>query len=294
MHRRQFLMSSSAIASTTLILPLFARADEEPRKDLEFVVVTDTHLGYQDKDSALKLWAKTAAAIDKNPGEFVLHLGDVVDRGVDEQYPRYLEARKQIRKPVHEIPGNHDPAETFQKHIRQEIDFAFVHDWLRVVLVNNSHTDSHDGFLTDKQLTWLADQAALAAKEKQQLLFCLHVPVHENKHPDRGWYVKPASGQTQFYELLKEHASRTLALFHGHFHNGLRGWQDHGRLHEVCFPSALYNQDRKLEDQKAPGYNPLEFRPGYMLVKITQREIQLRFQTSDQADAIQKNLVRGA
>jgi predicted phosphodiesterase len=289
MHRRQFL-ATSALASSTLLLPTAMRASDTTRKDIEFVVVTDTHLGYKDQDAALKLWAKTAAAIDKSPGSFVLHLGDLVDRGVDEQYPRYLEARKQIRKPVHEIPGNHDPAETFQKHIRQEIDTAFVQDWLRVVLVNNSHTDSHDGFITDKQLTWLADQAAIARKENQQLLFCLHVPVHENKHPDRGWYVKPASGQTQFYDLLKEHAERTLALFHGHFHNGLRGWQDHGRLHEVCFPSALYNLDRKLEEQKAPGYNPLEFRPGFTLVKITANDIQLRFQAKDQADALKKNL----
>ena len=220
----------------------------------------------------------------------MLHLGDIVDRGIAEQYPRYLEVRKQINKPVHEIPGNHDPAETFQKHVRQEIDTSFMHKWLRVVLVNNSRTDSHDGFLTDKQLAWLQQEAEIAAKEQQQLLFCLHVPVHANQHPDRGWYVKPANGQTQFYELLKEHERHTLALFHGHFHNGLRGWQDHGNLHEVCFPSALYNLDRKLEEQRAPGYNPLEFRAGYTRVKITSREIQLRFQTEKQVDALAKEL----
>lgn len=261
----------------------------EPRPDIEFTVVTDTHLGYQDQDKALQLWSKTAAAIARQPGEFVLHLGDLVDRGVAEQYPKYLEAQRQITKPVHAIPGNHDPAETFQKHLRQEIDFAFTHGWLRVVLLNNSHTDSHDGFLTSKQLSWLQEQAETAAKENQQLLFAIHVPVHDNKHPDRGWYVKPADGQTQLYALLKEHGRRTVGLFHGHFHNGLRGWHDHG-VHEICFPSALYNQDRKLEEQKAPGYNPLEFRPGYTRVKITAQEIQLRFQTRDEADALKKDL----
>jgi calcineurin-like phosphoesterase family protein len=289
MQRRSFLSTAAAVASASLALPR-SHATADKYESLEFVVVTDTHLGYKDQDAALQLWNKTAAAIAKSPGKFVLHLGDIVDRGVAEQYPRYLEVRKQINKPVHEIPGNHDPAETFQKHVRQEIDTSFVHKWLRVVLVNNSHTDSHDGFLTDKQLAWLQQEAEIAAKEQQQLLFCLHVPVHANKHPDRGWYVKPANGQTQFYELLKEHERHTLALFHGHFHNGLRGWQDHGNLHEVCFPSALYNLDRKLEEQKAPGYNPLEFRPGYTHVKITSREIQLRFQTEKQADALAKDL----
>jgi calcineurin-like phosphoesterase family protein len=290
MQRRDFLATAAAtVATSTLTLPL-AHATAEQHPPVEFVVVTDTHLGYKDQDAALKLWHKTAVAIEQGPGKFVLHLGDVVDRGVDEQYPRYLEVRKQITKPVHEIPGNHDPAETFQKHLRQEIDTSFVHGWLRVVLVNNSHTDSHDGFLTDKQFAWLQQQAESAAKERQKILFCLHVPVHANKHPDRGWYVKPANGQTQFYDLLKEHERHTLALFHGHFHNGLRGWQDNGSLHEVCFPSALYNLDRKLQEQQAPGYNPLEFRPGYTQVKITSQEIQLRFQTEKQADAIVKDL----
>ena len=287
MHRRKFL--AAGLATAPLILPhRVAFADE--RKPVEFIVVTDTHIGYQEKESALKLWAKTAAEIEQSRGEFVLHLGDLVDRGVDERYPQYLEARKQIRKPIHEIPGNHDPAETFQKHIRQEVDFAFTHDWVRVVLVNNSHTDSHDGFLTDKQLAWLAEQSETAQKENQTLLFCLHVPVHANKHPDRGWYVKPVHGQQQIYDLLKKYERHTLALFHGHFHNGLRGWQDHGPLHEVCFPSALYNQDRKLEEQKGPGYNPPEFRPGYTRVKITGQEIQIRFQAHGQADAIAKDL----
>jgi hypothetical protein len=33
-------------------------------------------------------------------------------------------------------------------------------------------------------------------------------------------------------------------------------------------PSVLYNLDRGLEKQKAPGFNPIEFRPGYTLVTI--------------------------
>ena len=95
--------------------------------------------------------------------------------------------------------------------------------------------------------------------------------------PTEGWYVKPANGQKEFYEIVRRHESRILALFHGHFHNGLRGWDDHTPIHEVCFPSALYNQDRKLEEQKAPGYNPLEFRPGFTLVEIANQTMTLRY-----------------
>ena len=102
--------------------------------------------------------------------------------------------------------------------------------------------------------------------------------MHHNLHPDRGWYVKPGNGQAEFYEIVKKHESRMLASFHGHFHNGLRGWSDHAPLHEVCFPSALYNQDRKLEAQQAPGFNPPEFHPGFTLVRIENGVMQMRFQ----------------
>ena len=49
------------------------------------------------------------------PGDFILHLGDVVDGGRAAQYPIYRRIRDDIGKPVHEMPGNHDPVEVFEK-----------------------------------------------------------------------------------------------------------------------------------------------------------------------------------
>ena len=220
----------------------------------------------------------------------MLHLGDVVDGGREAQYPIYLEGRKQITKPVHEIPGNHDPAELFEKYLRKPIDTVVDYKWLRCLLLNNSHTDSHDGFLTAEQLEWLDRECAEAARRDLFVLLCMHVPVHSNKHPDRGWYVKPDQGQTKLYTLLEKHKARVLALLHGHFHNGLRGWDDHPPVHEICFPSALYNLDRKLEEQKAPGYNLPEFRPGYTLATIKQGAVTFRYQPVGATDNAEKNL----
>ena len=44
------------------------------------------------------------------------------------------------------IPGNHDPQELFQRHLRASIDTAFDHQGVRFLLFNNSRTDSHNGF----------------------------------------------------------------------------------------------------------------------------------------------------
>lgn len=290
--RRKFL-SVLPFALAPLVLPSAClRAADTKRGELNFLVVTDTHLGYKDQTKAEQLWLKTAAEMDKTPGSFVLHLGDIVDGGREPQYAKYLAGRALIHKPVHEIPGNHDPQALFQKHLRQEVDIAIEHEWLRVLLLNNAHRDSHDGFLTPGQLAWLAAQCDTAAQKQQLIIVAMHVPAHDNKHPDRGWYVKPANGQAEFYALLQKHAVRTLAIFHGHMHNGIRGWSDHGGIHEVCFPSALYNLDRKLESQGAPGYNVPEFRAGFTSVTVREDAMVLAFHPSGAAEPVTKELNR--
>src|SRR5204863_344792 len=145
-----------------LLRPRCLSATAAPRSEILFVVVTDTHLGYKDQDKAERVWMQTAAEIDKATGAFVLHLGDVVDGGREAQYPKYLEGRQLIHKPVH----------------------------------------------------------------------------------------------------------------------------------EVCFPSGLYNQDRQLEEKGAPGYNPLEFRSGFTRVAIRNGTIAIEFQPLGVPDVLKKELPR--
>ncbi len=287
--RRRFLCQvASAGAAVAVLRP--AALQSASLSPLSFIIVTDTHIGKGDSLSPEKLWAKTAAEVQAAPGKFVLHLGDIVDGMREPQYARYLAVRKTITKPVYEIPGNHDKPEDFQTHIRRDIDTFFDHHWLRVVLMNNSHNDSHEGFFTAEQLSWLARTCDDAASKNLRLLICAHVPVHYNIHPDRGWYVKPANGQTAFYATLKKHEARVIGLFHGHFHNGLRGWDDHHPIHEILFPSALYNQDRNLEEKKASGYNPKEFRPGYTMVSIENATMTLKYRVTGADAGVEKSL----
>jgi predicted phosphodiesterase len=287
--RRSFLAGLTAGAGVSLAFPALA-ADGRPRKPIRFAVVSDTHLGRGESLAPERLWAKTAAEVAATDSRFVLHLGDVVDSGRELMYPRYLEIRGQIKVPVHEIPGNHDPQEVFEKHIRQPVDTVVDYDWLRLVLMNNSHRDSHLGYLTESQLAWIDEQLADAASQDLLAILCMHVPAHTNKAPDRGWHIKPADGQTRLYEILQKHQGRVLALFHGHFHNGLRGWDDAAPVHEICFPSALYNQKRGLEEAKAPGYNPDEFRPAYSLVALGAGKMHIQLRVVGAGDALARDL----
>jgi len=282
-NRRQLLVSSAAGAavfswSSTLTYRLPAAESVEP---LSFVIVTDTHLGRNDNDYSLKNWRKSIAEINELPGAFVLHLGDVVDGGRAAQYPIYVESRKALAKPIHEIPGNHDPVELFTKHVAPKTDRSFDVGHVRFVLFNNAHRDSHDGFIATAQLKWLEAQFAEAATKDLKIVVCCHVPIHSNKSPDRGWYVKPENGQKAFYELHLRHADRMLACFHGHFHNGIRGWRDHSETVEALCPSVCYNQNRNLKDRiaegKATGFFVPELRPGYVIAELGAGKLTLRY-----------------
>lgn len=285
--RRNFV---ETLTASLVLAPLALRANDRLRQRISFLVVSDTHLGYQDKQAAAGQWKKTAAELARAPGDLIIHLGDVVDGGREPQYAVYQEIRETIGKPVHEIPGNHDPQELFEKHIRKPVDVAVDLEWLRFLLVGNARSGDHDGYLSKDQLAWLEEQCADAGRKNRFVIVCMHVPAHENKHPDRGWYVKPESGQKTFYEIVKRHESRVLALFHGHFHNGIRGWDDRAPVQEIVFPSALYNQDRRLEEQKAPGYNLPEFRPAFTRVTIEGGLLELKLHVVGEGESVGKEL----
>ncbi len=274
--RRRFLQVTGWGAAL-VVRPGCLLAAEKTLPKLSFLVVSDTHLGYRDNTAAAKQWQKAAAEIAKSPAKLVLHLGDVVDGGREAEYPVYLKIRESLPQPIYEIPGNHDPQELFEKHIRKPVDTTVDLEWLRFLLLNNARTDSHDGFLSKSQLAWITEQCEQARRDGKFLALCMHVPAHTNRHPDRGWYVKPANGQTELYEILQKHNERVLCLLHGHFHNGVRGWDDHAPVQEISFPSVLYNRDRRLEAQNAPGYNLPEFRPGYTGVTIENRQMTLQY-----------------
>lgn len=277
-NRRHFL---SAAAGGAFTLAAYRLPAAEKLEEFSFVIVSDTHLGRQKSLAPEKNWRSAIEEINKAAGDFVLHLGDVVDSGDPAQYPIYAALRKDLSKPIHEIPGNHDPHELFEKHIHAPIDRAFDHAGVRFVLLGNAHVDSHSGFITLTQIEWLEQQFTEAAAKDLRIVLACHVPIHTNSHPDRGWYVKPEDGQTAFYKLVDRHQERILACLHGHFHNGIRGWRDRGQVVEVLCPSVCYNQSRDLAEQikagKAKGFFVDELRPGYVLATLGKGRLTLRY-----------------
>jgi hypothetical protein len=147
-----------------------------------------------------------------------------------------------------------------------------------------------DGYLTTGQLGWLGRQMDDAAGRGMFMVLAMHVTAHENRLPEAGAFLKPAGGQKELYALVDRHRARLLAMLHGHFHCGLRGWSDRGPVHEIVFPSALYNRNQLLTETKAPGYNLPEFRPGFTTVEFRKDGIALRYKPVGVDSAVTKKL----
>lgn len=285
LSRREFL----ALTAAAGVVPFGLTA--EPNKPIfSFALVTDTHLGKPGADY-VKRMRQAVEEINAAPAEFTIFCGDLVDNGQDEArqklYPQWVEIATSLKKEWRAVPGNHDPAEMFKKHIAKstenELDFK---NWRFLTFADAEPNPGHMGVVTPKQIAWLQDRLKDAVKKKHRVVLAAHVIYHENKHPDVGWYIK--TGRAEFGKVLEAN-KQIAALFGGHLHCGMRGWSDtfHG-IHEVILPCVSYNNNRKLDNVE--GFALKEFRPAWVLVEVFEKELVLKYKPVGADVAISKSL----
>jgi 3',5'-cyclic AMP phosphodiesterase CpdA len=271
LNRRVFLASTAGIAVGAALGSVSAYAGEgkaEANKpEFSFALITDTHLGRRGVNWEGQM-RRSVEEVNRSAAELCLFCGDLVDCGEkpenEKHYPVWLEIAKGLKAPYVAVPGNHDPVEMFRKHIHKETDTSHLHKGFRFVCFRDAEPNpGHDGIITPEQLQWLKRELAEADRKSQRVILMAHVIFHHNQHPDIGWYIK--QGREEFAKLLAAN-KQVLAFFAGHFHCGLRGWDDTHGVQEVVLPANSWNANRGL--QKAPGYALQEFRPGWTLVDV--------------------------
>lgn len=292
--RRQFLHGTGAAAALVLLGGRFGRAQEAAGPRFTFALASDTHIG---KGSFTRQWEQAVGEINDYHPSFLLFLGDLVDQGEKPEnqvhYPTWVEAAKKLQAPWVCVPGNHDPVALFQEHVRKETDSVF--DWqdqVRVIAFHDAQPNpGHMGSVTPAQVEWIDRMIASAPGRGKNVLLASHVVFHKNGHPDRGWYV--TEGRAAFEAVLRKHASRIFAMFTGHYHNGIRGWDDLG-IHEVMMPAVSYNQarhkDPKAWEEQGGGFVLPEFTPGWVQAEVWPDRILLKYKPLGATSEAQKSL----
>lgn len=157
-----------------------------------FIHVTDIHISKPGKtplfglDMAGKLHAVFGeiGKLEPKPA-FVVISGDLTHDGDLEDY-RYLrkllkEEERELGVPIHVALGNHDFREPFREGYLEEAPseesyyYSFIHNGLRVVMLNTQVPGTHEGRLDAEQLDWL--EQLLAKPAPTDTIIVHHHPV---------------------------------------------------------------------------------------------------------------------
>jgi 3',5'-cyclic AMP phosphodiesterase CpdA len=210
---------------------------------LYFVQITDTHWG--DKDH-IERTRKIVEQINRLPFDvqFVVHTGDItMDRVEDVQtVSEGLRVLKNLKVPVHFVPGNHDILENRLKATRRAYEKAFnsllyVEEYGGVVFAfvytePLARSFSLKGYKPLAQL-----EKALRRNQGKPVIVFHHTPsvadFYENRM-HKGW---TDSIRDKWLRLLNSYEVK--AVIAGHFHRDEHHWLGAVPLY-VCSPVAGY------------------------------------------------------
>lgn len=275
LRRREFLISMAAAGCLAMFCSPYALAAVSGNPKIRFALVSDTHLG----KTSPQVMETVVQEINESPAEFTLFLGDLVAGGSknENQYPQWVEIAKRLKKPWYAVPGNHDPIEFFVKYVSEKTDRVMDYKGYRFILFDDAHNpkDSHLGVVSPEQLSWITQRIDEGAQKHLRVILVAHIASHKNLHPDVGWWIRDESGGKEFNAMLEAKSATVVALFSGHFHCGMRGWNDRWGIHEVVIPAVAWNKNRGLGT--APGWSLDEFRQGYVLVDVYDDTLRLQY-----------------
>jgi len=164
------------------------------------------------------IFDRVLEAVIDDGSEFLIHTGDLVDKGTARRWRLFQESMASFPLPFFPVPGNHDG-------LRGELDHYLIYsgapaehysfDW------ESAHftlADSHDGGLDDEAMAWLCDD--LSSTKQPLKIVVLHHPPFD---PD-GTRHTMVYGRRAFLELVA--GQDVDYVFAGHIHAFVQGQRD--------------------------------------------------------------------
>ena len=157
-------------------------------------------------------------AVAADGSEFLVHTGDLVNKGTEAQWQVHQQAMAGFDLPFYPVPGNHDGLEGrlegYLAHSgARAAHYAFDHGAVHFTLA-----DSHNGGIGAAELAWLRED--LGATRQPVKMVVLHHPPFD---PDGTDHIM-AYGRKSFMALMSE--LDVDYVFAGHIHAYVRGERD--------------------------------------------------------------------
>jgi predicted phosphodiesterase len=156
------------------------------------------------------IYQRVLDAVQTDGSEFLVHTGDLVNRGTDSQWEGFREQMAGFALPFYPVPGNHDG-------LNGELDGYLAYSGAPTARysfdrepIHFAMADSHNGGIGASELAWL--QTDLSGTRQPVKMVFLHHPPFD---PDGGDHIM-AYGNEPFMELMA--ATDVDYVFAGHIH----------------------------------------------------------------------------
>lgn len=208
---------------------------------LEFAQVSDVHYSLEDKDMDRQLYFLSLSLKKRQP-EFLMFLGDNVDKSREEDVIGFMRAIYGIRTPYYLVLGKRDAHRIsgIEKEVYLDIVSAFNKnqnsdekyyyfkpnsDFICVVLDDSSDfVPSSHGEIPEEQIKWLEN--LLIKYPKKLFLIFHHTPILE----PRVEYKKTMLNADNYKALIKKYPN-IISISSGHYHQSSMQIDENGIRH---------------------------------------------------------------
>lgn len=234
-------MPNSVIKSLFFIFAFIFIQTMSIADTLEFAQIGDVHYSLNDTDKEKYLYFLSMSLRKKYP-DFVVFLGDNVEKSKEENVIGFMRAIHSIRQPYYLLFGDKDAhtlggleKETYLDIVsafnrNQDSDKKYYYfkpnkDFICVVLDNTpDFAPSKHGEISDEQLVWL--EKLLIKYPKRMFIIFQHSPLVA----PRDDYQMSMLNTEKYSELLKKY-SNILLISAGHYHQSSIKTDDNGIRH---------------------------------------------------------------
>ncbi|HPG83257.1 MAG TPA: PQQ-binding-like beta-propeller repeat protein [bacterium] len=174
-----------------------------------FAWLTDSHVG-SGNDDALQIVLRRIALM-KEGIDFVIHTGDISEKGLESEFTLYKSYESLCQLPVYNIPGNHETKWSpsgLQAWTRKfgERHFTFTHKGFKFIGLNNGiPMRGGCGYIDPADIAWLKEELA-GIDAATPVVFAIHLPLDVTNTPNY-W---------EAVDLLKAHRTVWIMVGHGH------------------------------------------------------------------------------
>ena len=199
-------MSETPTLTPTTVLTIAPPATVTPSSaDVSF-----TFAVAGDSRGGPKVYGKVLEAVMSDGSEFLLHVGDLVNKGTDSQWKKFEENMAGFVLPFYPVPGNHDGLGGELDGYLASSGAPAAHYSFDQEPVHFTMADSHHGGITARELAWLRDDLSTTTQPVKMVM--LHHPPFD---PDGTDHIM-AFGNEGFMALMAE--QEVDYVFAGHIH----------------------------------------------------------------------------